>query len=57
MLNFKLTGKVAVFAAVFVLMAAFTANAEFKKEYKMQVTVGPKLYWGMGATKFAELVK
>ena len=57
MLNFKLTKKMVVFAAVFVLMAAITANAGFKKEYKMQVTVGPKLYWGMGATKFAELVK
>ncbi|WP_319584992.1 DctP family TRAP transporter solute-binding subunit [uncultured Pseudodesulfovibrio sp.] len=57
MLNFKLTKKAVAFAAVFVLMAAITANAGFKKEYKMQVTVGPKLYWGMGATKFAELVK
>jgi tripartite ATP-independent transporter DctP family solute receptor len=57
MLNLKLTQKSVVFAAVFVLMAAITANAGFKKEYKMQVTVGPKLYWGMGATKFAEMVK
>jgi tripartite ATP-independent transporter DctP family solute receptor len=57
MFNFKLTKKSVVLAAVFVLMAAITANAGFKKEYKMQVTVGPKLYWGMGATKFAELVK
>ncbi|XXJ19888.1 DctP family TRAP transporter solute-binding subunit [Desulfovibrio caledoniensis] len=57
MFNFKLTKQSVVFAAVFVLMAAITANAGFKKEYKMQVTVGPKLYWGMGATKFAELVK
>jgi tripartite ATP-independent transporter DctP family solute receptor len=30
---------------------------EFKKEYKMQLNVGPTFYWGMGATKFAELVK
>jgi tripartite ATP-independent transporter DctP family solute receptor len=30
--------------------------ADFKKEYKMQVNVGPNFYWGMGATKFAELV-
>ena len=27
----------------------------FKKEYKMQVNVGPTTYWGMGAAKFAEL--
>jgi tripartite ATP-independent transporter DctP family solute receptor len=57
MSNLKLTKKTVAFAALFVLMAAMTANAGFKKEYKMQVTVGPKLYWGMGATKFAELVK
>jgi tripartite ATP-independent transporter DctP family solute receptor len=31
--------------------------AEFKKEYKMQVNVGPTFYWGMGAQKFADLVK
>lgn len=57
MSTFKLTKKAVVFATVFVLMAAITANAGFKREYKMQVTVGPKLYWGMGATQFAKLVK
>ncbi len=31
--------------------------AAFKKEYKMQVTVGPTFYWSLGAAKFAELVK
>jgi tripartite ATP-independent transporter DctP family solute receptor len=30
---------------------------EFKKEYKMQLNVGPTFYWGMGAVKFAELAK
>ncbi len=30
--------------------------AEFKKEYRMQVTVGPLTYWGQGAARFAELV-
>jgi tripartite ATP-independent transporter DctP family solute receptor len=29
----------------------------FKKEYKLQVTIGPNFYWGQGAAKFAELVK
>lgn len=29
----------------------------FKTEYRMQVNVGPTTYWGMGAAKFAELVK
>jgi tripartite ATP-independent transporter DctP family solute receptor len=58
MLNFKqMTQTVAAMVAVFVLMTAVSASAAgFKKEYKMQVTVGPKLYWGMGATKFSELV-
>jgi tripartite ATP-independent transporter DctP family solute receptor len=31
--------------------------APFKKEYKMQLNVGPTFYWGMGAVKFAELAK
>lgn len=38
----------------------FTQMSEagiFKKEYKMQLNVGPKFYWGMGAVKFAELAK
>jgi tripartite ATP-independent transporter DctP family solute receptor len=30
--------------------------ADFKKEYKMQVNVGPTFYWGIGAQKFADLV-
>ncbi len=30
---------------------------EFKKEYKMQINVGPQFYWGMGAQKLADLVK
>lgn len=29
----------------------------YKKEYKMSVVVGPKLPWGAGATKFADLVR
>ena len=46
--------------AVCFLMVSIQANAsaaEFKKEYKLQLNVGPTFYWGMGATKFAELVK
>jgi tripartite ATP-independent transporter DctP family solute receptor len=31
--------------------------AKFKKEYKLQLNVGPTFYWGMGAIKFAELAK
>jgi TRAP-type transport system periplasmic protein len=46
-------------AALFLgLLCASPAGAfEFKREYKMQLNVGPTFYWGMGATKFAELVK
>ena len=33
-----------------------TSENAFKNEYRMQVTVGPQMYWGVGATKFAELV-
>lgn len=46
-------------AAVVVFLASTSVGmaAQFKKEYKMQVNVGPNFYWGMGATKFSELVK
>ena len=48
----------AVLSALALLATAGSAAAAgFKREYKMQVTVGPKFYWGMGAAKFAELVK
>jgi tripartite ATP-independent transporter DctP family solute receptor len=59
MSTFKLFSKTAtVLVAAIFMMTAVSANAaRFKREYKMQVTVGPKLYWGMGAAKFAELVK
>ena len=30
---------------------------KFKKEYKLTLNVGPTFYWGMGAQKFADLVK
>jgi len=58
MLHLKQGKKVfaALLAAVFMMVAASAQAANFKKEYKMQVNVGPKLYWGIGATKFAELV-
>lgn len=42
-------------AVLFAVPSAGTAG--FKKEYKMTVNVGPTFYWGMGAIKFAELVK
>jgi len=36
--------------------ACTRSERTFKDEYKMQVTVGPMTYWGMGASRFAELV-
>lgn len=32
-------------------------TAKFKEEYKLTLNVASSFYWGMGATKFAELVK
>ncbi len=52
------------FGLVFILSLIVTGyfgaageTAEFKKEYKMQINVGPQFYWGMGAQKFSDLVK
>jgi tripartite ATP-independent transporter DctP family solute receptor len=47
-------------AALFLMILSFprsSAAFEFKKEYKLQVTVGPNFYWGRGAAKFADLVR
>ncbi len=45
-------------SALMTLMFAMPVNAgNYKKEYKMTLNVGPQFYWGMGAIKFAELVK
>ncbi len=38
------------------IVCPYSKAGKFKKEYKMQVTVGPNFYWGRGAAKFAELV-
>ena len=40
-----------------VLIVPSGLAADFKKEYKLQVNVGPSFYWGIGATKFADLVR
>jgi len=55
-----LTGTlVAVFSAIAALFLTVTpAQAGgLKKEYRLQVNVGPSYYWGMGASKFADLVR
>lgn len=50
-------GLVTVLALAVLLASPPAGAAEFKKEYKMQLNVGPTFYWGMGAVKFADLVK
>ncbi|HBD09208.1 MAG TPA: hypothetical protein DCZ69_13200 [Syntrophobacteraceae bacterium] len=48
-----------VFALLLSLpLAVSAADApKFKEEYKLTLNVGQNFYWGMGATRFAELVK
>lgn len=43
--------------SVVLLFPPSSRAARYKKEYKMTLNVGPQFYWGMGAVKFAELVK
>ena len=54
-------GSLALILALLLLAAGLLAPPcgaqTFKKEYKMTVNVGPSYYWGMGAAKFAELVR
>jgi len=56
----KFIKSVLIWGLCVAVVCVFGANgsaAEFKKEYKMQINVGPQFYWGMGAAKFAELVQ
>ncbi len=46
-----------VVAGLLFCLPLFAAAADYKKEYKMSVVVGPKFPWGQGATKFADLVR
>ena len=48
---------IALCAAVLTLFELPCTAGNFKSEYKMQLNVGPQFYWGMGAQKFADLVK
>ena len=47
----------AICFAVAIIFGVNGEAADFKKEYKMQINVGPQFYWGMGAQKFSDLVK
>jgi len=57
----RLLSRGIVLAAAAVVLAAFAVPAvqaaDYKKEYKLQVNVGPSFYWGIGATKFADLAR
>jgi len=46
-----------VIGALIWMPALADAANKYKKEYKMSVVVGPKLPWGQGASKFADLVR
>jgi len=51
---------VLVLGVAFSMVLAFASPGhafQFKREYKLQLNVGPTYYWGMGAQKFADLVK
>ena len=43
--------------AMIASIAPLSEAGEYKKEYKLTLNVPSSFYWGMGATKFAELVK
>ena len=43
--------------SIALLIPCQSQAGNFKKEYKMQINVGPQFYWGMGALKFVDLVK
>ncbi|MFW2367689.1 MAG: DctP family TRAP transporter solute-binding subunit [Desulforhopalus sp.] len=47
----------AILCLAMIVPAICFAASDYKKEYKMSVVVGPKLPWGAGATKFADLVR
>lgn len=48
---------VAVLCLAMFVPSLVSAGSDYKEEYKMSVVVGPKLPWGEGATKFADLVR
>jgi tripartite ATP-independent transporter DctP family solute receptor len=54
----KKSGLFLLFVAMsMIIPSTILAANGYKKEYKMSVVVGPKLPWGAGATKFADLVR
>jgi tripartite ATP-independent transporter DctP family solute receptor len=56
-ISFFLTCALIAVMAVALIIPGQSQAANFKKEYKMQINVGSKFYWGMGAQKFVDLVK
>lgn len=54
-----LNGTLIVFSAMagLLLMVTTAQAGSFKKQYKLQVNVGPSYYWGIGASRFADLVR
>ena len=48
---------IALGLTLLLILPGLTLATDYKNEYKLSVVVGPKLPWGEGATKFAELVR
>ncbi|NOY75122.1 MAG: DctP family TRAP transporter solute-binding subunit [Kiritimatiellaeota bacterium] len=55
MMEFAIPAALALAASL--LLVSCGGKKGLKKEYRMQVNVGSSTYWGMGAAKFAELVR
>lgn len=50
-------GAVLTLAGMAAALLSPSAAEAYKREYKLTVNVAPSFYWGMGAARFAELVK
>lgn len=56
-MKIRLMMLVAAVCLAMALPCPVLAKGKYKDEYKMSVVVGPKLPWGEGATRFADLVR
>ncbi len=53
----RMSRKIFALLVLTLLLPALAAAGQYKREYKLSVVVGPKLPWGEGATRFADLVR
>ena len=52
-----LASKLGLVFSVLLFLSPAGESGTLRREYRMTVNVGPSFYWGMGAAKFAELVR